>query len=132
AVNNQVLAKRFMLTSLVFFLIGGVLALLMRLQLASSEQAFLGPEIFNQLFTMHGSTMMYLFIVPFIEGLSLYLVPLMIGSRDVAFPRLTALCYWCYLMGGLIFYASFVVGTVPDAGWFSYTPLASDAYTGKG
>jgi heme/copper-type cytochrome/quinol oxidase subunit 1 len=73
---------------------------------------------------MHGSTMMYLFAVPFLEGLALYLLPLMIGSRDVAFPRLTAFGYWTYLFGGLVFYASFVFGQVPDAGWFAYTPLS--------
>jgi len=131
-VNNRPLGIRFMLTALVFFLIGGVLALLMRIQLAVSENTFLGPELYNQLFTMHGSTMMYLFSVPFLEGLALYIVPMLIGSRDVAFPRLTALGYWTYLFGGIVFYASFLVGEVPDAGWFAYTPLSSSRYSGLG
>ncbi len=131
-VNNRPLGLRFMITALIFFLIAGVLALLMRIQLAVSENTFMGPELYNQLFTMHGSTMMYLFSVPFLEGLALYVLPLMIGSRDVAYPRLTAFGYWTYLFGGIIFYASFLFGEVPDAGWFSYTPLSSSEYSGLG
>jgi len=131
-VNNQPLAIRFMVTSASFFIIGGILALLIRLQLAVPEHQFISPQLFNELFTMHGSTMMFLFAVPFIEGLALYLIPLMIGSRDVAFPRLTAFSYWVYLFGGLIFYASFFVGNVPDAGWFAYTPLSGPAHSGLG
>ncbi|MBX3470691.1 MAG: cytochrome c oxidase subunit I [Planctomycetes bacterium] len=131
-VNNQPLGKRFMVTAIIFFLLGGVLALLMRLQLAVSDNDLLGPQVFNQLFTMHGSTMMYLFAVPFLEGLALYLLPLQLGSRDVAFPRLTAFSYWTYLFGGVLFYASFLVGVVPDAGWFAYTPLSGPRYAGLG
>jgi cytochrome c oxidase subunit I+III len=129
-VNNQPLGKRFMLTAFIFFTLGGILALLLRVQLAVSENDFLGPQVYNQLFTMHGSTMMYLFAVPFLEGLALYFLPLMIGSRDVAFPRLTAFSYWTFLFGGIIFFASFIFGTVPDAGWFSYTPLSTARYSG--
>jgi cytochrome c oxidase subunit I+III len=132
AVNNQPLGKRFMLTAFIFFLIGGALALLIRIQLSVSDNTFLGPQVYNNLFTMHGSTMMYLFAVPFLEGLALYLLPLMLGSRDVAYPRLTAFGWWTYLFGGIIFYASFLFGTVPDAGWFSYTPLSGPRYSGLG
>ncbi len=131
-VNNQPLGKRFMFTAFVFFLVGGVLALLMRVQLTVAENDFLGPQVYNQLFTMHGSTMMYLFAVPFVEGLAMYLLPLMIGSRDLAFPRLASFGYWTYLFGGIIFYASFVVGAVPDVGWFAYTPLSGEKYSGVG
>jgi cytochrome c oxidase subunit I+III len=131
-VNNQPLGKRFMVTAFVFFALGGVLALLMRVQLAGSGMEFLGPERFNQIFTMHGSTMMYLFAVPFLEGLALYLLPLMIGSRDVAFPRLTAFSWWTYLFGGMLFYSSFFFDTIPDAGWFAYTPLSGPKYSGLG
>jgi len=131
-VNNRPLGVRFMVTAFTFFLIGGVMALLMRIQLAVSENSFLGPEWYNRLFTMHGSTMMYLFSVPFLEGLALYVLPLLIGSRDVAYPRLTAFGYWTYLFGGLLFYASFLFGKVPDAGWFAYTPLSSSDYSGLG
>lgn len=131
-VNNQPLAKRFMITAFSFFIAGGVLALLMRIQLTFPDNDFLGPQVYNQLFTMHGSTMMYLFAVPFLEGLALYLIPLMIGSRDVAFPRLTAFSYWTFLFGGIIFYASFLVGAIPDAGWFAYVPLSGPEYSGMG
>jgi cytochrome c oxidase subunit I+III len=131
-VNNQPIGLRFMVTSLVFFAIGGVLALLLRAQLTVSNANVLGPDGFNQIFTMHGSTMMYLFAVPFLEGLALYLLPLMIGSRDVAFPRLTAFGYWCYLFGGLLFYSGFVIGEVPEAGWFAYVPLSGPRYTTLG
>ncbi|TLD71369.1 cytochrome c oxidase subunit I [Phragmitibacter flavus] len=131
-VNNQLLGKRFMVTAMVFFALGGVLALLMRMQLAVGDAELIGPARFNQIFTMHGSTMMYLFAVPFLEGLALYLLPLMIGSRDAAFPRLTAFSYWTYLFGGVLFYASFFTDTVPDAGWFAYTPLSGPQYSGMG
>jgi len=131
-VNNQPLGKRFMITAMVFFTLGGILALLMRLQLSVGDAEIIGPELFNQLFTMHGSTMMYLFAVPFLEGLALYLLPMLIGSRDVAFPRLTAFSYWTYLFGGILFFSSFLTGTVPDAGWFAYTPLSGPKYSGAG
>jgi cytochrome c oxidase subunit I+III len=131
-VNNRPLGMRFMLTAAAFFLIGGILALLMRIQLAVSENTFMGPHLYNQLFTMHGSTMMFLFSVPFLEGLALYILPVMIGSRDAAFPRLSAFAYWTYLFGGIIFYASFVIGEVPNSGWFAYTPLSSSKFSGLG
>jgi cytochrome c oxidase subunit I+III len=130
AVNNQPIGIRFMVTSWIFFFICGAMALLMRLQLAVPDNTLIGPQLFNELFTMHGSTMMYLFVIPFLEGLALYLIPPMIGARDVAFPRLTALSYWVYLFGGLIFYFSFLVGAAPDAGWFAYTPLSGPEYAG--
>jgi cytochrome c oxidase subunit I+III len=129
-VNNQILGIRFMATAFLFFLVGGVLALLMRIQLAVGENTFLGPQVYNELFTMHGSTMMFLFAVPFLEGLAVYLLPMMIGARDVAFPRLTAYGYWVYLFGGIIFYASYFFGAVPDVGWFGYTPLSTARFTG--
>ncbi len=129
-VNNQILGVRFMVTAFVFFLLGGVMALLMRVQLTVSENTFIGPQLYNELFTMHGSTMMFLFAVPFLEGLALYLLPVMLGTRDVAFPRLTAYGYWVYLFGGLIFFASYLFGAVPDVGWFGYTPLSTARFTG--
>jgi cytochrome c oxidase subunit I+III len=128
-VNNKIIGVRFMVTAFLFFLVGGILALLMRTQLAVPENDFLNPELYNQLFTMHGSTMMFLFVVPFIEGLAIYFLPAMIGSRDVAYPRLTAFGYWIYLFGGLLFYASFFVGNVPDTGWFAYTPLSGKEFS---
>ncbi|MFO7562093.1 MAG: cbb3-type cytochrome c oxidase subunit I [Enhygromyxa sp.] len=131
-VNNQPLGKRYMITSLLFFCVAGVLSLFLRAQLTVAEAELIGPDTFNAIFTMHGSTMMYLFAVPFVEGLALYLIPLMIGSRDVAFPRLTSFGYWMYLFGGLIMYASFFGGHVPDAGWFAYTPLSGPEFSDLG
>jgi cytochrome c oxidase subunit I+III len=131
-VNNQPLGKRFMVTAFIFFLLGGVLGLLIRIQLSVSDNNFMGPQVYNNLFTMHGSTMMYLFAVPFLEGLALYLLPSMLGSRDVCYPRLTSFGWWTYLFGGVVFYASFLFGTIPDAGWFSYPPLSGARYSGMG
>jgi len=119
-----------MITAFMFFIAGGVLALLMRIQLSVAENTFMGPQVYNELFTMHGSTMMFLFAVPFLEGLALYLLPMMIGARDVAFPRLTAYGFWVYLFGGVLFYSSFLFGAVPDIGWFGYTPLSTARFTG--
>jgi cytochrome c oxidase subunit I+III len=131
-VNNQPLGKRFMATSLIFFAMAGVLALLMRIQLAVPDNNWLSPLTYNQFFTVHGSTMMFLFAVPFMEGLALYLLPLMLGSRDVAFPRLSAFSYWLYLFGGSFFFISFFTGEAPDAGWFAYTPLSGPKYSNLG
>lgn len=131
-VNNRPIGRRFMALAFGFFLVGGVLALIMRIQLAVSGNTFLGPDGFNRLFTMHGATMMYLFTVPFLEGLALYMLPLMIGSRDVAYPRLSSFGFWTFFFGGAMFYTSFLVGDVPDAGWFAYTPLSRQEYSGIG
>ena len=131
-VNNRPIGRRFMAVAFSFFVIGGVLALLMRIQLAVSGNTFLGPDGFNRLFTMHGATMMYLFTVPFLEGIAMYMLPLMIGSRDVAYPRLSSFGFWTYAFGAAMFYASFFVGEVPDAGWFAYTPLSRQEFSGPG
>src|SRR5205085_3472989 len=102
---------------------------LMRLQLATPENNVLGPGAYNKIFTIHGTTMMFLFAVPVMEGMGIYLVPLMLGTRNVAFPRLNAFGYWMYLAGGLLLYAGVVTNTAPDAGWFSYPPLAGPAFS---
>jgi cytochrome c oxidase subunit I+III len=125
AVNNSIVGRRFIVTGFVFFLAGGVLALLMRTQLIVPENDFLSPEVYNQLFTMHGTTMMFLFAVPIMEAFGIYLIPGMIGAHDMAFPRLGAYGFWCFLLGGLLIYSSFIVGSVPDGGWFMYTPLTT-------
>ncbi len=131
-VNNRPLGIRYMVTSLVFFLAAVLLAMVMRTQLAVPDNHLLTPEGYNRVFTMHGSTMLYLFAVPFIEGLGLYLIPLFIGSRDVAFPRLTNFGFWMYLFGGLTMYASIFTGQVPDAGWTAYTPLSGPRFSDMG
>ncbi|HUF34574.1 MAG TPA: cytochrome c oxidase subunit I [Gemmatimonadales bacterium] len=124
-VDNIPIAQRYLATGFMFFVLGGILALLMRVQLGSPDNTFLDPETYNQIFTMHGTTMMFLFVIPFIEALANYLLPLLLGTRDLPFPRLTALSYWTYLFGGLLLYSSFLFGLAPDGGWFAYVPLTN-------
>ncbi|OFE13551.1 cytochrome c oxidase subunit I [Pseudohongiella acticola] len=132
-VNHRQIGYRFVVTSLVFFALAGVLALIMRLQLISPENTLLGPDLYNQLFTMHGTTMMFFFAVPAMEGLGIYLAPLMIGTRDMSFPRLNAFGYYVYLIAGIALYTSLFLGMAPAAGWFSYVPLANIAFSeGRG
>ena len=128
-VNNIPIAHRYMVTGFAFFVVGGFLALLMRIQLGSPENTFLDAETYNQLFTMHGTTMMFLFVIPFIEALANYMLPLLLGTRDLPFPRLTALSYWTYLFGGILLYSSFLFGVAPDGGWFAYMPLTGKEYS---
>jgi len=128
AIDHKTIGRRFMVTTFVLFLMGGVIALAMRLQLARPQSHLVGPELYNHLFTIHGSTMMFLFAVPVMQAVAVYLVPLMIGARSVAFPRLNAYAYWVFLMGGVFFFAMIALGQGPNAGWFSYVPLASADY----
>jgi cytochrome c oxidase subunit I+III len=128
-VNHSVIGMRFMVTGVVFFLVAGLLAMLIRAQLARPQHGFMSAEAYNQAFTVHGTMMMFLFAVPILLGLASYLLPKMLGARDLVFPRLSAFGYWCYLFGGLIFTSSLAFGLAPDAGWFMYTPLSSNVYT---
>jgi cytochrome c oxidase subunit 1 len=121
----------YMVATFVFFVLGGVEALMMRLQLGVANNNLIAPEVYNQLFTIHGTTMIFLFVVPMFAGLANYFVPLMIGARDVAFPRLNALSFWLFLAGGIVFYAS-IFWTPPEAGWISTLPLASITYSPSG
>jgi cytochrome c oxidase subunit I+III len=129
AVSHKPIASRFIVTALVFFAVGGIMALVMRLQLIEPESEAAGPDAFNQLFTMHGSVMMFMFAVPFLEGVGNYLLPLMIGSRDMAMPRLNSFNYWTYLTGGVLLFSSVLFGSVPDGGWFAYVPLTGPVFT---
>src|SRR5688572_26086134 len=126
--DHKKIGIMYLYTVLVFFVLGGVEALLIRLQLGTPENTLVTPEVYNQLFTMHGTTMIFLVIVPVWAGFANYLLPLMIGARDVAFPRLNAWSYWMFLFGGLALYASFFFSP-PEAGWTSYTPLSSKEYS---
>jgi cytochrome c oxidase subunit 1 len=121
----------YMVTTMVFFCLGGVEALMMRLQLGEPNNSLVTPATYNALFTMHGSTMVFLFVVPMMAGLGNYFVPLMIGARDMAFPRLNALSYWLLLAGGLVFYAS-LFWNPPEAGWTSVVPLAESPFSASG
>jgi cytochrome c oxidase subunit I+III len=128
-VNHKVVARRLVVTTMVFFLLGGLLALLMRWQLRRPENTFIGPDLYNQIFTMHGSTMMFLFAVPVMQAMGLYFVPLMIGTRNIALPRLNSFGYWVFLLGGVFLYVSFLLDMGPDAGWFNYVPLAGPEFS---
>jgi len=127
--NNNDIGTLFLIVATVFFLIGGLLAMLIRAQLASPRSAFLGPEAYNQIFTMHGTVMMFLFAIPFFEALSMLLLPAMLGSRDMAFPRLGAYGLWVYIFGGSAVIVAMLLGLAPDGGWFMYPPLSSAAFS---
>jgi len=127
-VDHKEIGKRYVLTAFAFLLLGGVEALMMRLQLGGPNLRVLTPEQYDQLFTMHGVSMIFLYAAPILSGFSNYLWPLLLGSRDMAFPRLNALSYWIYLAAGIFIYAGFAVGRGPDDGWFNYVPYASRTF----
>jgi len=130
SIDHKQIGIMYLIATLFFFLVGGIEALLMRIQLVRPENDFISPEVFNQLFTMHGTTMIFFVVMPFLIGIGVYLVPLMIGARDMAFPRLNALSYWLFVLGGLLLYFSFFTQSgAPDVGWFAYTPLSEKPFT---
>lgn len=124
SVDHKLIGRRYLGTTLFFFIVAGVSALLMRLQLAAPGNTFLGPATFSGIFTLHGTTMMLAVTTPIFFGFANFLVPLMIGARDVAFPRLNAFTWFVLLFGSLLLWASVFAGSMPDAGWFNYVPLA--------
>ena len=128
-VNHKAIAQRFFVTSFIFFVLAGLSALLMRLQLARPELDLISAERYNQLFTTHGSSMMFLFAVPMMEAVGMYIVPLMIGARDMAFPRLNAFGFWVFLLAGATLYFGLFTGDAPDGGWFNYVPLTSEEFS---
>ena len=128
-VDHRTIGLRYIVTAFAFFLVAGVLAALMRIQLAVPDNDFLGPDLYNQIFTVHGTAMMFLFAVPIMEAMGVYLVPLMVGARNIAFPRLNAFSYYVFLFGGIMLFAALLVNSGPDAGWFSYVPLAGPEYS---
>src|SRR4051794_18781627 len=121
----------YLVLTFVFFILGGTEALLMRLQLSQANNTLLDPKTYNELFTMHGTTMIFLFVVPIMAGFGNYFVPLMIGARDMAYPKLNALSFWLLVAGGLVFYGS-VFFTPPEGGWTCYPPLSSSNYLPNG
>src|SRR4051794_29969785 len=127
-VDHKVIGRRYIVTAFVFLVLGGLLAVAMRLQLAQPELRLIGPDRYNQIFTMHGTNMMFLFAVPVMEAMAVYLVPLMIGTRNIALPRLNAFSYWIYLAGGLLLWGAFALDMGPDVGWFAYVPLSGPQY----
>jgi cytochrome c oxidase subunit I+III len=129
SVDPKDIGRRYIVTGLVFLVLGGLLAAAMRAQLARPESGLIDPDRYNQIFSMHGTTMMFLFAVPIMEAMSMYLTPLMVGARSMAFPRLNAFSYWIYLAGGLLIWIAFALDVGPETGWFSYTPLAGPQYS---
>jgi cytochrome c oxidase subunit I+III len=128
-VDHRTIGIRYLVTAFVFFILAGLLAAAMRLQLAFPESHILSADRYNQVFTTHGMTMMFLFAVPVMEAMGVYLVPLMVGTRNIAFPRLNAFSYYMYLFGGMLLAIAFVLNVGPDTGWFSYVPLANPDYS---
>ena len=128
SVDHKQIGLRYLVTAFAFLLAGGLEAAVIRVQLARPGVHLLSPEQYNQLFTMHGVTMIFLYALPVLSGFSNYLWPLILGSRDMAFPRLNALSYWIFLVSGVYLYASFPLGRAPDAGWFNYTPYTSQPF----
>jgi cytochrome c oxidase subunit I+III len=129
-VQNDLVGKRLLLTGFFFLLLGGSFdSLIMRLQLAFPEQELVSPQFYNELFTNHGSVTMFLVILPIFEGFAILILPSMLGSREMPFPRLGAFSYWTFLFGGLLYYSSALFQLVPDVGWFAYVPLSGPEYS---
>src|SRR5215212_10701317 len=130
-VDHKRIGILYLYTTFLFFVLGGVEALLIRVQLGLPDNTFVSPEKYNALFTMHGTTMVFLFVIPVMAGFANYVVPLMIGARDMAFPRLNAWSYWMLLFGGIVLYSS-IFFNPPEAGWTSYPPLSLGEYSPAG
>src|SRR5205807_5326428 len=135
-VDHKRLGVLYILYALFFLVIGGVEATIIRIQLMHPHNDFVSPEVFNRMFTMHGTTMIFFVAMPVLFGFANYLVPLMIGARDMAFPRLNAFSFWLSFLGGLLLYFSFLggsglygAGSAPDVGWWSYAPLGARAFS---
>ena len=128
-IDHKKIAIMYGTTAICFFIAGGIEALLIRIQLASPNGTFLSADAYNQMFTMHGTTMVFLLGMPIAAAFGNYLVPLMIGARDVAFPRMNMLGFWIFLFGGLFLYSSFLIGDAPNGGWVNYAPLNSAPMT---
>src|SRR6201991_1706981 len=135
-VDHKKLGFMYIRTALLFLVVAGLMAMAIRLQLAIPNNNLVAPDVFNRFFTMHGTSMVFLVGMALVSGFGNYLVPLMIGTRDMAFPRLNAFGYWMYLFGGLLLYFSYLgapglagAGSAPDVGWFAYAPLTGRAFS---
>jgi len=134
-VDHKRLGLMYLISTLGFLVVAGIMASVMRLQLAVPNNHLVSPATYNRLFTMHGTTMVFLVGMPLVAGMSNYLIPLMIGARDMAFPRLNAFGFWIFLFGGLLLYYSYLggsglsgAGSAPDVGWFAYSPLTERSF----
>ncbi|MFL6777695.1 MAG: cytochrome c oxidase subunit I [Sphingomicrobium sp.] len=128
SVDHKDIGRRYIVTALTFLALGGALAIAMRLQLSRPDNDLISPQRYNEIFTMHGTTMMFLFAVPVMQGMQIYLTPLMVGTRAIAFPRLTSFSYWMYLAGGCLLWVAFILNIGPDVGWFAYPPLSGPQF----
>ena len=128
-VDHKRIGARYMATAFGFFTLAGLMALAMRAQLTLPNLKLLSAEQYNQFFTMHGTTMIFFFATPMLFGFGNFLVPLMIGARDMAYPRLNAFGYWVFLFAGFFMFSSFFLGSAPDGGWFAYVPLTGPVYS---
>ena len=135
-VDHKRLGIRYILSALLFLSLGGLEALIIRIQLIHAHNNFVSPQAFNRMFTMHGTTMIFFVVMPVLFGFANYLVPLMIGARDMAFPRLNAFSFWLSFLGGLLLYFSFLggsglygAGNAPDVGWWAYAPLGARVFS---
>jgi cytochrome c oxidase subunit I+III len=128
-VNHKKIGKRYLITAFAFFVAAGIEALIMRTQLAEPNAGLVGPDAYNELFSMHGVTMIFLFVTPMLSGFGNYFVPLQLGARDMAFPRMNAFSYWVFLAAGLFIYSSLLFGEAPNDGWFNYVPLSQKSFT---
>jgi len=129
SVDHKMIGIMYLWTSLIFLIVGFAEAMLMRIQLAQPGNTVLSPEAYNQIFTMHGTTMIFLVLTPMLIGFATYLLPLMIGANEMAYPRLNAFSFWIFFFGGLLLYFSFLAGGAPNVGWFSYAPLSEKFYS---
>ncbi|MBA2677744.1 MAG: cbb3-type cytochrome c oxidase subunit I, partial [Ktedonobacteraceae bacterium] len=125
--DHKKIGLMYIIVAFFFFLVGGMEAMLIRTQLSVPDGKVLDPETYNQIFTMHGTTMIFLFVIPVLSGFGNYIVPLMLGARDMAFPRMNAFGFWLLLFGGIFLQASFIIGQAPNGGWFMYAPLSQAA-----
>src|SRR5207237_3327959 len=128
-VDHKRIGMRYIYTAFFFFFTSGLMALVMRQQLSTPDNHLIGPQTYNQLLTMHGTTMIFLFNTPVLAGFGNYSLPLQLATRDMAFPRLNAFSYWIFVLSGIFFYASFLIGKPPDGGWFGYVPLTDKAFS---
>ena len=130
--DHKKIGLMYVATAYIFFLLGGLMALGIRTELAVPGQLLVDPDVYNQAFTMHGTTMIFFFVMPMLAGFANFIVPLQVGAADMAFPRINALSFWIIPLSGILLFSGFALGGAANGGWTSYTPLAEAKYAGTG